>query len=94
MKKFRSFVLLTVFVLLLFVPMIIEFVYLNDYVPALQRALYFWRNRSSTLLLSDLLFLQGGALLFLGAFVAGTVLYNAWAPTDVRRAQFTEYIWN
>jgi hypothetical protein len=21
-------------------------------------------------------------------------LYNAWVPTDVRKAQFTEYIWN
>ena len=74
--------------------MVLEFVYLNDYAPALQRALPFWSNRSTTLLLSDMLFLQGGALLFLGALVAGTILYNAWAPTDVRRAQFTEYIWN
>ena len=32
--------------------------------------------------------------MFLGAFIAGTILYNAWAPTDVRRAQFTEYLWN
>ena len=32
--------------------------------------------------------------MFLKVLVAGTILYNAWAPTDVRRAQFTEYIWN
>ena len=32
--------------------------------------------------------------MFLGAFIAGTILYNAWAPTDVRRAQFTAYVWN
>lgn len=32
--------------------------------------------------------------LVFGALVGGVTLYNAWAPTDVRKAQFTEYIWN
>jgi hypothetical protein len=29
-----------------------------------------------------------------GALISGVILYNAWVPTDVRKAQFTEYIWN
>ena len=74
--------------------MILEFIYLEDFASTLQRLMPYWRNRTTTLLLSDMLFLQGGALILFGALVAGTILYNAWAPTDVRRAQFTDYIWN
>ena len=94
LKKFRSFLYLLVFVMILLVPLVLEFVYLNDYAPSIQRIFGFWSNRSTTLLLSDLLFFEGGAFILLGALVAGTILYNAWVPTDVRRAQFTEYIWN
>ena len=74
--------------------MILEFVYLEDIAPSIQGTFSFWRNRSTTLLLSDLLFFEGGAFILLGALIAGTILYNAWAPSDVRKAQFTEYIWN
>jgi len=94
LKKLRSFVWLLVFVLALFAPMVLEFVYLEAFAPSIQGAFSFWRNRSTTLLLSDLFFFEGGAFILLGALVAGTILYNAWAPSDVRRAQFTEYIWN
>lgn len=94
MEKLRGFVFLLVFVLVLFVPMVLEFVYIEDFASTLQRVLSYWRNRSTTLLLSDMLFLQGGALILFGALIAGVILYNAWVPTDVRRAQFTEYIWN
>ncbi len=38
--------------------------------------------------------LKGGIFLILGALFAGVILYNAWVPIDVRRTQFTEYIWN
>ena len=94
LKKLKGFVWLTVFVLVLFVPMILEFVFLNDYAPVLRRVLSFWKNRSTILLLSDILFLEGGFFLIFGALFAGVILYNAWVPTDVRKAQFTEYIWN
>ncbi len=94
LKKLRSLAWLLVFVLILFVPMIIEFIFIEDYASTLQRVLPYWRNRSTTLLLSDMLFLQGGAIILFGALIAGVILYNAWVPTDVRRAQFTEYIWN
>ena len=94
LKKLRSLVLLLVFVLVLFAPMVLEFVYLEAFAPSIQGTFSFWRNRSTTLLLSDLLFFEGGAFILLGVLVAGTILYNAWAPSDVRRAQFTEYIWN
>ena len=94
MKKLSGFVWLLVFVLVLFVPLVLEFVFIEDFAPSIQEVFSFWRNRSTTLLLSDLLFFEGGAFILLGALVAGTILYNAWVPTDVRRAQFTEYIWN
>jgi hypothetical protein len=94
LRNTKNIVWLLVFVIVLFTPLILEFIYIEDYASTLQRALPYWRNRSITLLLSDMLFLQGGALILFGALVAGTILYNAWAPTDVRRAQFTEYIWN
>ena len=74
--------------------MVLEFVYIEDFAPSIQGTFSFWRNRSTTLLLSDLFFFEGGAFILLGALIAGTILYNAWAPSDVRRAQFTEYIWN
>lgn len=83
-----------VFVLVLFTPLILEFIYIEDYAPSIKRVFTFWRNRSTTLLLSDLLFFEGGSFILFGALIAGTILYNAWVPSDVRRAQFTEYIWN
>ena len=67
---------------------------LNDYAPVLQGVLSFWKNRSTTLLLSDILFLEGGMFLIFGALFAGVILYTAWVPTDVIKTQFTEYIWN
>ncbi len=95
MKKLRSIVWLLVFVLVLFVPMILEFVYLNDYASALQRALSFWRNRSATLLLSDLLFFEGGAFLLFGALIAGTILgknvAEAIEANDVSEANLWQY---
>jgi hypothetical protein len=94
LKKLRNAIWPIVFVVILFVPVFLEFIYLNDYAPVLQRALSFWRIRSFTLLLSDLLFIEGGIFLILGALFAGVILYNAWVPTDVRRTQFSEYIWN
>jgi len=33
-------------------------------------------------------------LIVFGALVGGAIIYNAWVSTDVRKAQFTEYIWN
>ena len=60
----------------------------------MQGVLSFWKNRSTTLLLSDILFLEGGMFLIFGALFAGVILYTAWVPTDVMKTQFTEYIWN
>ena len=94
LKNIKNIGWLLVFVLVLFTPLILEFIYIEDYAPSIQGVFSFWRNRSTTLLLSDLLFFEGGAFILLGALVAGTILYNAWVPSDVRRAQFTEYIWN
>lgn len=94
MNKLRSFVYLLVFVLVLFVPMVLEFVYLDDFALAIQKVFSFWRNRSSTLLLSDMLFVQGGALILFGALVAGVILYNAWGTTKFLFRKYISSIWN
>ena len=94
LKNIKSITWLLIFILALFTPMILEFIYIENYAPSIQQTFPFWRNRSTTLLLSDLFFFEGGALILFGALVAGVILYNAWAPSDVRKAQFTEYIWN
>ena len=82
------------FAAFMFVPMIANFAFLSDIVPVAQRLFPFWTNRSATLILSDVLFVEGAVFLVFGAFIGGVILYNAWVPTDVRKAQFTEYIWN
>jgi len=68
------------FVFLLFVPMLIDSVYLNDYLPILRTAFPFWGERSAICILSDILFLEAGFFLIFGAVFAGTVIYLAWSP--------------
>ena len=94
LKKLRSLIWLPVFVLVLFIPMVLEFAYLDDYAPILQRVFSFWRYRTTTLLLSDLLFLQGGTLILFGALVAGVILYNAWGTTGLLFRKYIPAIWN
>ncbi len=60
--------------------MLIDFVYLNDYLPILQAVLPFWSERSAMYILSDILFFEGGILLVFGAVFAGAVLYLFWKP--------------
>jgi len=74
--------------------MILEFIYLDVFVSALQKLLPYWRNRSTTLLLSDMLFLQGGAFILFGALVAGVILYNAWGTTRLLFRKYISSIWN
>jgi hypothetical protein len=65
----------------MFVPLILEFIYLSDFASALQYIFPYWRHSSTPLLLSDMLFLQGGVFIFFGALVAGFILYTAWGTT-------------
>ena len=41
-----------------------------------------------------MLFLQGGALIMLGALVAGVILYNAWSTTGLLFRKYVSAIWN
>ena len=87
-------ILWALFVLLLFTPMIAEFAFVSDILPTAQRIFVFWKNKTEAVFLSDILFVEAGVLILFGALVAGTILYNSWAALDVRKAQYTEYIWN
>ena len=82
------------FVFLLFTPMIAESVFASNIVPIAQRVFPFWDNKPVTVFLSDVLFLEAGVFIFFGALISGAILYNSWAALDVRKVQFTEYIWN
>ena len=78
----------------MFVPMILEFIYLSDFASAFQYIFPYWRHRSATLLLSDMLFLQGGAFIFFGALIAGVILYNAWQTNRSLIRKYISSIWN
>jgi hypothetical protein len=80
LRTLKSNIWWMLFVFLLFVPMLIDFVYLNDYLPILQTAFPFWSERSAIYILSDILFFEGGFLLIFGAVFAGAVIYLAWSP--------------
>jgi hypothetical protein len=73
--------------------MAISFIFTSDILFIAQRFFPFLKS-PVTVFLSDVLFVEGGVLLVFGALVGGVILYNAWVPTDVRKAQFTENIWN
>lgn len=47
-----------VLISLMFVPMIITFIFSDDYIPILQSALQSWRFRSDNLILSDIHFMR------------------------------------
>ena len=82
------------FVLLLFTPMTVEFVFVSDMLPVAQRLFPFWEGKPVAVFLSDVLFVEAGVFLVFGALIAGVILYNSWAALDVRKVQFAEYIWN
>ena len=94
LRRNRNIIFLLVFIILLFVPMILEFIYLDGFASTFQNIFSYWRNRSTTLFLSDMLFLQGGAFILFGALVAGVILYNAWGTTRLLFRKYISSIWN
>ena len=79
---------------LLFTPMAVSFGFTSDILSIARGFFPYFNGLPVTVFLSDILFVEGGVLLVFGALVGGVTLYNAWVPTDVRKAQFTDYIWN
>lgn len=90
MKRLHWFLL---FILLL-IPIVVDFVFITELLSFARRVFPYYRHVTSNVLLKDILFIEGAVLLIFGALVGGVTLYNAWVPKDVRKAQFTEYIWN
>ena len=82
------------FFALLLLPIVVNFVFTTEILSFAQSIFPYWSNITQNVLFKDILFIEGAVLLILGALVGGVTLYNAWVPTDVRKAQFTEYIWN
>jgi len=82
------------FIILLFVPIVANFVFITDIVRFAQRAFEYYRNVTPGVLFKDIQFTEGAVFLIFGALIGGVIVYNAWAQVDVRKAQFTEYIWN
>ena len=82
-----------VFVLLTFSLIAIDFAIVSNYLPILQKSFPFWKYKSTYSVLSDILLIEGGLFLVIGALLAGVILYNAWVPHPFR-ARFTESIFN
>jgi hypothetical protein len=82
------------FVFLLFTPMIAEYFFVSEILPIAQIMYSPWKDAPLSVFLSDIYFIEGAVLIVFGALVGGATIYTAWASTDVRKAQFTEYIWN
>jgi len=82
------------FFALLLLPIMVNFVFITEIFSFTQRTFPYWSNVTQNVLFKDILFLEGAVLLIFGALIGGVTLYNAWVPTDVRKAQFTEYIWS
>jgi hypothetical protein len=74
--------------------MIAEYFFTSDILSFAQIMYLPWKNEPLTVFLSDIYFIEGAVLLVFGALIGGATIYSAWASTDVRKAQFTEYIWN
>jgi hypothetical protein len=82
------------FVLLLFVPMILEIAFASELYQIAHTIFHYWSNATEATFLSDVLFLEAGVMILLGALIAGSALYSSWAAMDARQMQFTESIWN
>ena len=94
LRRTRNIIFLFVFIILLFVPMILECIYVDGFASTFQNILPYWANRSTTLFLSDMLFLQGGAFILLGALVAGVILYTAWGTNRLLFRKYISSIWS
>jgi len=66
----------------------------DGFASTFQNILPYWANRSTTLFLSDMLFLQGGAFILLGALVAGVILYTAWGTNRLLFRKYISSIWS
>lgn len=75
-------------------PMILELIFLSDFASVLIYIFPYWRNRSATLLLSDVLLIQGGVFVLFGALTAGVILYNAWGTKRGLIRKYISSIWN
>ena len=74
--------------------MIAEHFFASAILPFAQIIYSPWKEEPLTVFLSDIYFIEGAGLIVFGALVGGVIIYNAWVSTDVRKAQFTEYVWN
>jgi hypothetical protein len=79
--------------LLVLSPVALDVALVYNSLSALQSFFPYWNNKSASLILSDLLFGEGGLFLILGALMAGVTLYTAWVP-DVFRAGQIKSIFN
>ena len=81
-------------VFLLFTPMVAEYLFASALLPIAQIMYTPWKSEPLTVFVSDIYFMEGGLSILFGALVSGAILYDAWVSTDVRKVQFTEYVWN
>jgi len=82
------------FFLLILIPIVVDFAFLYEILSFAKEVFPYWMYVTPNVFFKDILFIEGATFIVFGALVGGVTLYNAWVPKDVRKAQFTEYIWN
>lgn len=85
---------LLIFILILLIPLILEYTFRENFVLTIQKIFTFWRNRAAMVVLSDMMFLEGGVLILIGTLVTGVILYNAWGTTQLLFRKYISSIWN
>jgi hypothetical protein len=60
--------------------MIVSFTFSDYFISIAQSDLPGWNYRSKSVILSDILFFEGGFFLVFGAMLAGAVLFISWEP--------------
>ncbi len=83
-----------VFVLLTFSLIALDFAIVTNYLQVLQGS-YLWEGKSASLILSDVLFIEGALLLVVGAVFAGFSLYTAAVGTgDKLKYDYVKSVFN
>jgi hypothetical protein len=80
-------------ILLIFVPLIVTFTFSDYLIPILQSNLLGLSYKSENVIISDILFFEGGFFLVFGAMLAGAVLFISWKPDRLGLFQEPVFRW-
>ena len=77
-----------ILVLFISATLVFDVAFVNNYFPVLKKLFPLWAYKSLHYVLSDILFLEGGMFLILGAFIAGANLSKMIVP-GILKVEYT-----